>query len=124
MLGSLVNASKVLGSIDERLMECGVSRGSFLTFCSALMQPAPFGLADLMPNKTMVNLCACPTNPHTLLGIVLQFAASATLPELDQERRPKFAYDRDIHEHCPRRAHFDSGLVANPKEHKIVVALS
>jgi hydrogenase small subunit len=27
---------------------------------------------------------------------------------MDAERRPKFAYDRDIHEHCPRRAHFDA----------------
>lgn len=257
MLNSLVNASKVLGSIDDRLMECGVSRRSFLKFCSALMVAAPFGLAitdkltpeavaeelgkairlpviwlhfqdctgctetllrsshpdlgdlilnvisleyhetlmagsgkqaeeslraavekysgkyvcvvegsiptrengiymklagrpamevledvggkaaaivaigscaswggipsadpaptgavgvaDLMPNKTIVNLPGCPPNPYTLLGVVLQFAASGTLPELDQERRPKFAYDRDIHEHCPRRAHFDAG---------------
>ena len=45
MLSSLVNASMVLGSIDDRLMECGVSRRSFLKFCSALMVAAPFGLA-------------------------------------------------------------------------------
>ena len=257
MLSSLINASKVLGSIDDRLMECGVSRRSFLKFCSALMVAAPFGLAitdkltpeavaeelgevirppviwlhfqdctgctetllrssqpdlgdlilnvisleyhetlmagsgkqaeeslraavekysgkyicvvegsiptrengiymklagrpamevledvggkaaaivaigscaawggipsadpaptgavgvaDLMPDKTIVNLPGCPPNPYTLLGVVLQFAASGTLPELDQERRPKFAYDRDIHEHCPRRGHFDAG---------------
>ena len=74
--------------------------------------PAPtgaVGVADLLPNKTIVNLPGCPPNPYTLLGVVLQFADSGTLPELDQERRPKFAYDRDIHEHCPRRAHFDAG---------------
>jgi hydrogenase small subunit len=41
--------------------------------------------------------------------VLLQFADSKTLPEMDAERRPKFAYDRDIHEHCPRRAHFDAG---------------
>ena len=74
--------------------------------------PAPtgaVGVADLLPGKTIVNLPGCPPNPYTLLGVVLQFADSGTLPELDQERRPKFAYDRDIHEHCPRRAHFDAG---------------
>lgn len=74
--------------------------------------PAPtgaVGVADLMPNKAIVNLPGCPPNPYTLLGVVLQFAQSGTLPELDAERRPKFAYDRDIHEHCPRRAHFDAG---------------
>ena len=67
------------------------------------------GVADLMPHKTIVNLPGCPPNPYTLLGVVLQFADSGTLPELDDQRRPKFAYDRDIHEHCPRRAHFDAG---------------
>ena len=67
------------------------------------------GVADLMPSKTIVNLPGCPPNPYTLLGVVLQFADSGTLPELDEQRRPKFAYDRDIHEQCPRRAHFDAG---------------
>jgi hydrogenase small subunit len=67
------------------------------------------GVADLMPKKTIVNLPGCPPNPYTLLGVVLQFAASGKLPELDEERRPKFAYDRQIHDHCPRRPHFDAG---------------
>src|SRR5271157_4421337 len=67
------------------------------------------GVVDLLPEKTIVNIPGCPPNPYTLLGVVLQFADSGTLPELDHERRPKFAYDRDIHEHCPRRAHFDAG---------------
>ena len=67
------------------------------------------GVAELLPQKTIVNIPGCPPNPYTLLGVVLQFADSGTLPELDNERRPKFAFDRDIHEHCPRRAHFDAG---------------
>jgi hydrogenase small subunit len=67
------------------------------------------GVADLLSNKTIINLPGCPPNPYTLLGVVLQYADSGTLPEMDAEKRPKFAYDRDIHEHCPRRAHFDAG---------------
>ena len=67
------------------------------------------GVADLLPNKTIINIPGCPPNPYTLLGVVLQFAESGTLPELDAERRPKFAFDRNIHDHCPRRAHFDAG---------------
>jgi hydrogenase small subunit len=67
------------------------------------------GVVDLLPKKAIVNLPGCPPNPYTLLGVVLQFANSGTLPELDDQLRPKFAYDRDIHEHCPRRAHFDAG---------------
>jgi hydrogenase small subunit len=61
------------------------------------------GVADLLSNKTIINLPGCPPNPYTLLGVVLQYADSGTLPEMDAEKRPKFAYDRDIHEHCPRR---------------------
>jgi hydrogenase small subunit len=67
------------------------------------------GVADLMPEKRIVNIPGCPPNPYTLLGVVLQYAESGTLPELDDERRPKFAFDRNIHDQCPRRAHFDAG---------------
>ena len=45
MLGPLVASSRALETIDERLMRCGVSRRSFLQFCSSLMVAAPFGLA-------------------------------------------------------------------------------
>jgi hydrogenase small subunit len=34
------------------------------------------------------------------------------LPEMDEFGRPKFAYERVIHENCPRRAHFDAGRFA------------
>ena len=67
------------------------------------------GVADLLPDKSIVNIPGCPPNPYTLLGVLLQYAADGTLPEADEQRRPKFAFDREIHEHCPRRAHFDAG---------------
>jgi hydrogenase small subunit len=70
------------------------------------------GVDAIVKGKPIVNLPGCPPNPYTLLGTVLQYARYGTLPELDAEKRPKFAYDRDIHEHCPRRAHFDAGRFA------------
>ena len=45
--------------------------------------------------------------------MVLQYATLGTLPKLDALGRPLFAYGRTIHEHCPRRAHFDAGRFAN-----------
>jgi len=45
MLGSLLTSSRVLETIDERLLRCGVSRRAFLQLCSTLMVAAPFGLA-------------------------------------------------------------------------------
>ncbi len=70
------------------------------------------GVADVLPGKTIVKIPGCPANPYNLLGTVLQYATSGTLPALDEEGRPKFAYGRTIHEHCPRRAHFDAGRFA------------
>ena len=59
------------------------------------------GVDSLIKSKPVVNIPGCPPNPYILLGTVLQFAKTGTLPELDDKKRPKFAYDRVIHEHCP-----------------------
>lgn len=68
--------------------------------------------AVLKSGKPLINIPGCPPNPYTLLGTVLQYATAGTLPALDQLKRPKFAYDRHIHDHCPRRPHFDAGRFA------------
>jgi hydrogenase small subunit len=44
--------------------------------------------------------------------VVLQYATAGTLPALDDKKRPLFAFDRHIHDHCPRRPHFDAGRFA------------
>lgn len=67
------------------------------------------GVDSIISGKPIINLPGCPPNPYTLLGTVLQYASAGTLPALDAQRRPLFAYDRLIHEHCPRRPHFDAG---------------
>ncbi len=43
---------------------------------------------------------------------MLQYLSFGTLPALDEKGRPRFAYGRTIHEHCPRRSHFDAGRFA------------
>jgi len=70
------------------------------------------GVDSIIKSKPIVNIPGCPPNPYILLGTVLQYAKTGTLPELDDKKRPKFAYDRVIHEHCPRRPHFDAGRFA------------
>jgi len=67
------------------------------------------GAPTILKGKTVVTIPGCPANPYNLLGTVLQFATLGTLPALDEKGRPKFAYGKTIHEHCPRRAHFDAG---------------
>jgi hydrogenase small subunit len=70
------------------------------------------GVDSIITDKPIVNLPGCPPNPYTLLGVVLEFAVMGKLPGCDDLKRPKFAYDRLIHDHCPRRAHFDAGRFA------------
>jgi hydrogenase small subunit len=70
------------------------------------------GVSQVFKGKPVVNIPGCPANPYNLLGTVIQYTTYGTLPELDEEGRPKFAYGRTIHEHCPRRAHFDAGRFA------------
>jgi hydrogenase small subunit len=67
------------------------------------------GVSEVIKGKPVVKLPGCPSNPYILLGTVLQYATLGTLPALDKEGRPLFAYGRTVHEHCPRRPHFDAG---------------
>jgi hydrogenase small subunit len=70
------------------------------------------GVPMVLTGKTVVTLPGCPANPYNLLGTVLQYVTLGTLPALDELGRPLFAYGRTIHEHCPRRPHFDAGRFA------------
>lgn len=70
------------------------------------------GVHEVFKGKPVVNIPGCPANPYNFLGTVLQYATYGTLPALDTEGRPKFAYGQTVHEHCPRRAHFDAGRFA------------
>jgi hydrogenase small subunit len=67
------------------------------------------GAPAVLEGKTVVTIPGCPANPYNFLGTALQYATFGTLPALDEKGRPMFAYGRTIHEHCPRRAHFDAG---------------
>jgi len=67
------------------------------------------GAPGVLQDYTVVTIPGCPANPYNFLGTVLQFATFGTLPALDDQARPEFAYGRTIHEDCPRRPHFDAG---------------
>src|SRR5579872_750463 len=70
------------------------------------------GVDSIITGKPVVNLPGCPPNPYNLLAVVLEYVTMGKLPAMDQLGRPKFAYERVIHENCPRRAHFDAGRFA------------
>lgn len=70
------------------------------------------GTHEVVKNKPVINVPGCPPNPYVFLATALEFATTGKVPKLDEIGRPMFAYDRTIHNHCPRRAHFDSGRFA------------
>lgn len=70
------------------------------------------GANEILTDRPVVTLPGCPANPYNFLGTVLQYVALGSLPALDDKGRPLWAYGRTIHEHCPRRAHFDHGRFA------------
>src|SRR6187402_1109622 len=70
------------------------------------------GVDSVFSGKPIVNIPGCPPNPYTFLATVLEYAVYGKLPELDEKRRPKFAFDQTIHDNCPRRGHFDAGEFA------------
>lgn len=67
------------------------------------------GVMEVIVDKPVVNIPACPANPSTMLGVILMYVMTGELPELDELKRPAFAYGVRIHDACERREHFDAG---------------
>ncbi|MEJ2467986.1 MAG: hydrogenase small subunit [Campylobacterales bacterium] len=67
------------------------------------------GVMDIIKGKPVINIPACPANPANMVGVVLHYALTGQVPELDSLLRPKFAFGYRIHDNCERRAHFDAG---------------
>jgi hydrogenase small subunit len=67
------------------------------------------GVRDLVRNIPVVNLAGCPVNAVNLTATIVHYLTYQSLPQLDDLGRPLFAYGMRIHDHCPRRAHFDAG---------------
>jgi hydrogenase small subunit len=106
----------------DSLKECAEKAGAIIALGSCASwgglpsaPPNPTGATGVpmvLTGKTVVTLPGCPANPYNLLGTALQYATFGTLPKLNKEGAPLFAYARTIHEDCPRRPHFDAGRFA------------
>ncbi len=67
------------------------------------------GVMDVISGKPIINIPACPANPSNMVGVILHYVLTGSIPELDSLLRPKFAFGYRIHDNCERRAHFDAG---------------
>lgn len=67
------------------------------------------GVYELVSGVPVVNLPGCPANCDNLTALIVHYLIFGTLPALDGELRPKFAFGKRIHDNCERRGHFDAG---------------
>ena len=67
------------------------------------------GLQEAVPNVNVVNLPGCPHNSVNTAAVLVHYLTFGSLPALDPENRPLFAYGQLIHDQCERRAHYDAG---------------
>jgi hydrogenase small subunit len=62
----------------------------------------------------VINVTGCPPHPDWMIGTLanalLSTAKLYPLPELDRHNRPLQFYGRKIHDDCPRRGFFDTGV--------------
>ncbi|MFO7801901.1 MAG: hydrogenase small subunit [Desulfovermiculus sp.] len=81
----------------------------------AAAEPNPTGAKgapEFLADKTVLTVPGCPPNAYNFVSTVAYFLTYNKLPAIDSKGRPKFAYDRLIHENCERRPHFDAGRFA------------
>jgi len=78
--------------------------------------PNPTGavpVSHLIKDKPVINVPGCPPIPVVITGVLAHFLTFGSLPELDDQGRPKIFYGESIHDRCYRRPFYDQGKFAN-----------
>lgn len=108
-----VDVLKEVGSKAAAIVAIG-SCASWGGVPSAAPNPTgSYGVDHYITDKPIINIPGCPPNPYVFIGVALEVAlyGPATV-KVDEKKRPLFAFDRLIHDHCPRRGQFDQGHFA------------
>ena len=78
-------------------------------------KPNPTGavsVGDVIKDKPIINVPGCPPIPVVITGVLVQYVAFGTVPELDALGRPKAFYGQTIHDRCYRRPFYERGQFA------------
>jgi hydrogenase small subunit len=67
------------------------------------------GVDQIVTDKPVVNIAGCPQISDVITATIVHYLTFGRVPELDYDRRPRFAYSSRIHDQCSKRAHFDAG---------------
>ncbi len=77
--------------------------------------PNPTGavpVSDLVKDKPIVNVPGCPPIGEVITGTLFHYVAMGSVPDLDENGRPKAFYGNTIHDRCYRRPFYDAGKFA------------
>jgi len=66
------------------------------------------GIRDVVGGN-VINIAGCPMNCENFTATIVHYITFGSLPQLDSNGRPRFAFGKLIHNNCERRAHFDAG---------------
>lgn len=67
------------------------------------------GVDAIVKDKPVVNIAGCPPIGDVVTATIVHFLTFGSVPALDYDGRPMFAYGARIHDQCPKRANFDAG---------------
>jgi hydrogenase small subunit len=67
------------------------------------------GVAEAVPGAKVLNLSGCPANAASIAAVIVHYLTFHEMPATDELGRPLFLHGELIHDHCPRRAHYDAG---------------
>ena len=67
------------------------------------------GVHEIVTDRPVVNIAGCPPIADTVTATLVHYLTFNSLPALDGQGRPLFAYGARIHDQCPKRANFDAG---------------
>ncbi|WP_348518757.1 hydrogenase small subunit [Campylobacter sp. CCS1377] len=70
------------------------------------------GISEVLSQK-VVNIPGCPPSDVNIIANLAFYALFDTLPELDAQNRPVWAYGKCLHDLCERKAKFESGIFAD-----------
>ncbi len=74
--------------------------------------PNPTGAVrtdEIVTDQPVVNIAGCPPIADTVTATLVHYLTFGSMPSLDGEGRPEFAYGARIHDQCPKRANYDAG---------------
>jgi hydrogenase small subunit len=80
--------------------------------CVQASRPNPtdaVGVDQIITDKQVVNIAGCPPIPEVITASLVYTLMNGSVPPVDGQGRPLFAYGERIHDFCPKRAKFDAG---------------